>query len=303
MIKNWLRKKTPEFLLNWNRRRKKRIQNKNLAVQAKKGSSFTEEFITAELKKIGIQKGDTLLVHSSLSKIGHLVDGPKTLVDALINTVGAKGHILMPTSPNSSLQLEYIQNNKVFDVLNSKSKTGAITEYFRTLPGVARSLHPTEPVSVFGKNASDFISGHFNALTPYQANSPFAKVAAHNGKILYLGVTLDNAGTSLHTIEDAIVDFKFPVYHHNIFEFQILDKHKNAHTVKTKVHNPKFSALRQCDKLIPHLEKANVLKHVKVGNAKSLLVDAEGLFNTLFELYHKRGITMYTPNGEDLKTD
>ncbi|MFK8044279.1 MAG: AAC(3) family N-acetyltransferase [Crocinitomicaceae bacterium] len=303
MIKNWLRSITPAFLLHWNRRRKKRNLNKVLESQATEGASFTEDILVSELEKIGISKGDTILVHSSLSKIGHLVNGPKTFVNALVTAVGLDGHILMPTSPNSSLQLDYIQNTKAFDVLNSKSKLGAITEYFRTLLGTVRSLHPTEPVSAYGKNAVHFVEGHFNALTPYQANSPFAKVAAAKGKILYVGVTLDNAGTSLHTLEDAIVDFKYPVYHSDIFEMDIIDEHGTTHKVKTKVHNPQFSNLRQCDRLIPHFEQAGVLKQVKIGHAKTLLVDADGFFKTMLDLYHTKGITMYTPNGEDLNID
>ncbi|MFK8038739.1 MAG: AAC(3) family N-acetyltransferase [Crocinitomicaceae bacterium] len=295
-----LRKLTPNSILNWNRKRKKKKINAKLTQQKKSGAIYTKQQIKNDLLSIGLKNGDCILVHSALSKIGYLEEGPKTLVDALIEVVGEEGHILMPTSPNHVYQLNYIRNTPLFDVLNSPSKTGAITEYFRTLTNVKRSLHPTEPVSVLSQKADQFIEGHFKAITPYTSSSPFAKVAEFNGKILYIGVTLDNAGTSLHTLEDAIEDFKYPIYYPEIFSIKVIDSKGESHTVKTKVHDPKYSKLRQCDKLIPHFENAGALKPVKIGLADTLCVDAKLFFNTMVSLYNEKGITMYTPNGGEI---
>ncbi|MFD1552844.1 hypothetical protein DNU06_08225 [Putridiphycobacter roseus] len=298
--KDTLRAITPAYLLSWNRKRKKNKRNKTLQKLAETGQSLTAQTILNDLKRMGIRAGDTLLVHSSLSRIGHLSEGPKTFIDALLSAIGPNGNLLMPTSPNADYQLNYIRNTPFFDVLNSPSKTGKITEYFRALPDSKRSLHPTEPVSAIGPLGDYFIKDHFNQLTPYNKNSPFYKVGEMGGKILYVGVTLDNAGTSLHTLEDAIPDFKYPVYYPEIMEIQVFDELGNAHLVKTKVHDPKYSKLRKCDQLIPHFVAAGVLKQVKIGQANTLLVDAKGFFDTMVKLYNEKGITMYTPNGETL---
>jgi len=204
---------TPNFLLNWNRQRKKSQRNSVLNKQKDGGKMLSKEVIVENLKDIGIVDGDSVLVHSSLSRIGYLEHGPKTLVDALLSVVGEKGNILMPTSPNAVFQLDYIRNTPFFDILNSPSKTGAITEYFRTMNGVKRSLHPTEPVCAFGPKADYFLNEHFGQKTPYNRQSPFYKISESNGKILYIGVTLSMAGTNLHTLEDS-VEFKFPIYYH-----------------------------------------------------------------------------------------
>jgi len=296
-LKDVIRNLTPNFLLQANRKRKKKNRNKTLANQKSKGKTITTQQLIKNLEHIGIQKGDTLLVHSSLSKIGFLENGPKTLIDALLNVIGENGNLLMPTSPNNVYQLNYIQNTPYFDVLNSPSKTGAITEYFRTLKGVKRSLHPTEPVSVFGPLANYFTKDHFNQLTPYTKNSPFYKVTEKQGKILYIGVTLAMAGTSLHTLEDAIEDFKFPVYHPHIFDFKVIDSKGIEHNIKTKVHNPEWSKKRKCDDLISMFEAENALKKVKIGEADTLLCDAKLFFETMVKKYHENGVTMYTPLG------
>ncbi len=296
-LKDVIRNLTPNFLLEWNRQRKKNKRNKFLAQQKLTGKSINKNQLIEQFKAIGIKQGDTLLVHSSLSKIGYLDEGPKTLVDALLEVVGEKGNLLMPTSPNNVFQLNYIQNTPFFDVLNSPSKTGAITEYFRTIPGCKRSLHPTEPVSAFGPLADDITKGHFNQLTPYNKNSPFYKVSQLNGKILYIGVTLNNAGTSLHLLEDAVENFKFPVYHQKIFEIDVIDEKGVKHKVKTKVHNPKQSKKRQCDELLPMFREKGVCKDVKIGQANTLLFDAKKMYDVMLEQYYKNGITMYTPKG------
>ncbi|MBD3635872.1 MAG: AAC(3) family N-acetyltransferase [Crocinitomicaceae bacterium] len=291
-IKDFVRKNTPKFLLDWNRRRKKKKRNSELQQQ----KAITREELVRNLRDIGIVEGDIVLVHSSLSRIGFLEEGPKTLVDALRETVGSDGHILMPTSPNNVYQLDYIQNTPSFDVLNTPSQTGKITEYFRQLPEAVRSLHPTEPVSALGPKAKYFVKDHFGQLTPYNENSPFYKVSKEGGKILYIGVTLSMAGTNLHTLEDA-VDFKFPIYYPEIFDFKVIDEQGQSHIIQTKVHDPAWSKKRKCDELIPMFQEQGALKRVKIGQADTLLVDAKKFLDVMIDQYQKKGVTMYTPKG------
>jgi aminoglycoside 3-N-acetyltransferase len=295
-LKDVVRSLTPGFLLNWNRKRKKNNRNSELADKQQAGKSISTADLVKNLKEIGIKAGDSVLVHSSLSRIGHLVDGPKTFVDALIEALGVEGTILMPTSPNNVFQLNYIRNTPFFDVINSPSKTGAITEYFRKLPKAKRSLHPTEPVSAIGKLADYYTKDHFNQLTPYNEKSPFYRISEQKGKILYVGVTLSMAGTNLHTLEDA-VDFKFPVYYEDTFEIDVIDEKGEKHSVKTKVHNPEFSKKRKCDDLIPMFEAKGVLVKCKLGEAETLAVDAEQFLATMIAEYEQNGVTMYTPKG------
>lgn len=240
------------------------------------------------------------MVHSAMSKIGFLENGPKTFVDALLEVVGESGTICMPSSPVKTLQLLHMQNAPVFDVKNTPSAMGAITEYFRKLPKTHRSLHPTEPVCANGRLAKDFTASHFGAITPYGENSPWKKLMDADGKILYIGVTLDNAGTHLHTLEDA-VDFKYPVYADTIFTAKMVDETGAEKTMKTKVHNPEFSKRRKCDDLIPIFENEKVLEKHTLGRANVLLLDAKKMFTAMVSGYKKSGITMYTPHGEKIK--
>ena len=298
-IRNIIRSIIPQGLLDIYRNRKKEQVRKDLAEKKQSGNIISKEQLISDLKKAGILPGDTLLVHSAMSKIGYLENGPKTLVDALSKTIGRYGNLLMPTSPNASLQIEYAKNNPVFDVLNSPSKLGSVTEYFRKLPNVKRSAHPTEPVAALGPDAEWLTEGHLGESTPYTANSPFARIYNKNGKILYLGVTLDNAGTNLHTLEDA-VDFKYPVYADELFPFTIIDENGKSHEIKTRVHNPEFSKRRRCDELLPMFEKEGAAKKINIGETSAWLFDGKKMFDAMVSAYNEKGITMYTPNGEKI---
>lgn len=280
----------PDFVKQFLQNRNKEKRRKKLAQQAETGG-LTESKIIEQLKEIGIQPGSTLLVHASLSKMGYVEGGAKTVVNALISSVGPNGHLLMPTSSNKSWQLEFIQSDPIFDVRNTPSAMGAITEIFRTSAGVLRSIHPTESVACLGPKAQSFVAGHFGALTPYLPSSPFGQVIENEGLILMIGVTLDNAGTNVHCLEDA-VDFPFPVYHEEIFKARVIDYNGQLHQVETKVHNPVFSKKRYCDYFIPILEENGSLKHFQLGDAPCLLIKAKEMFETLKEQL-EMGYTIY----------
>ncbi|MFN3917242.1 MAG: AAC(3) family N-acetyltransferase [Flavobacteriales bacterium] len=299
-LKDFIRNVTPSFLLAWYRKKKKHEVNKVLNKQKKLGEAITTDQLVADLRNCGICLGDTLLVHSSLSKIGYVEGGAPTVVHALMAALGERGNLLMPSSPNAGMQLDYIKSNPVFDVLNSPSAMGSITEYFRKQPRIRRSLSPTEPICAFGPDASYFTSGHTAEETPYTANSPFYRITEKNGKILYIGVTLINAGTSLHLLEDAVQNFPFPVYCPQLFTAKVIDEEGQNHSWKIKVHNPEMSNRRKCDELIPLFESTGCLTHCKIGKTDALLLDAKGMLDTMLRLYHERGITMYTPQGNKI---
>lgn len=297
-LKNFIRSLIPDKLLNTYRERKKDKRRKSIQEQAEKGEGLTLDELILQLRSCGLKAGDSVLVHSSFSKIGYVEGGTKTFVDGLLAVIGPSGNLLMPSSPNPGYQLDYIRNLKQFDVQNDPSKMGAITEYFRKLPGVLRSESPTEPVCCFGPKAAWFTNGHLGEITPYTSNSPFARLAEANGKILYVGVTLDNAGTSLHVLEDAVADFKYPVYYPEVFHVSVKQTDGTIVPVSVKVHNPEQSAKRKCDGLLPLFEAKEVMTRSKIGNAQTLVFDAAKMLDVMIEEYQENGVTMYTPVGE-----
>lgn len=297
MLKQFVLKYAPGFLLEWAKSLKKKQRKKQLLEQEKNNSGISKQKLIDDFKKIGLKQGDSVLVHSSLSKIGFVIGGPKTVVDALFDVVGETGTLLFPSFPAKGRNKIYLEEIPVFDVINTPSQMGSITEYFRKLPNVFRSFHPTDAVCAKGQLAEYYTNSHFGQLTPYNEFSPFRKLCEKNGKILMLGTTLNGALTNFHTLEDA-VDFKYPVYDDKIFDVKMLDKEGKEHWMKTKVHNPVYSAKRNGDPIKQLFEKEEVLINGTIGEAKSMLIDADKLLKMMIKNYHEKGVTMYTPFGD-----
>lgn len=293
---HFLHRITPEFIIQSARRIKKSWRRKRLASLQEKGSAITQEDLENDLIRIGLRSGDVVLVHSSLSKIGYVENGAATVVRALQKIIGESGTLLMPAFPAPGRNLDYLVAHPAFDELTTPSRMGVITEYFRKLPGTVRSLHPTDSVCANGNDALWFVEGHFNQLTPYNAQSPFRRICERKGKILMLGTTLNGACTNLHTLEDA-VDFQYPVYTDKIIDVIITDRYGKQSTVKTKVHNPEWSAKRNCDALKPLFIAEKVLTEGKIGEADSMLIDASLMLDVMIHNYYTEGVTMYTPYG------
>jgi len=158
--------------------------------------NLVSKAITQDALNLGINKGDTLFVHSSLRSLGGA--SAEDVITGLLNAVGEEGTIVLPA-------LSYMHcnpNNRSFDYYETKSNVGALAEYFRTeVKGVLRSLNPTHSCCALGKNAEFVTSGHILDNTPCGKNSPFHRVMELNGKILFLGCGM-NPNTSMHAIEE-----------------------------------------------------------------------------------------------------
>jgi len=287
----------PPFLFRWYRGFRKRAFHHALEKAAKTQNLRSTEQLIADLEAAGVKRGDHLMVHASLSKIGFLEHGAQTLVDALKKCVGYEGIILMPTSPIASLQFDYVRQNPTFDVMNTPSAMGAVSEYFRKSERVTRSLHPTEAVAAWGENSNDYIKDHAQKETPYHWDSPYGKLIQKKGKILYIGVKLSNAGTHLHTLEDAF-DVGVPVYSDEVFNLKVITEDKAELWVKTKVHNPVYSLKRRCDELFPLFLAHNACFQTKIGSAATWVFDAETMFETMKAAFVNKGVTMYKPQGD-----
>ena len=60
--------------------------------------------ILAALKKIGISEGQTIMVHTSLSSMGFVCGGAQIVIEALLESVGTDGTVMMPTQSWKNLE-------------------------------------------------------------------------------------------------------------------------------------------------------------------------------------------------------
>ena len=160
------------------------------------------------LARLGVRKGDTILVHSSYKSPGRVKDGPDGVIAGLEAAVGKEGTLVMPTL----CQADFFNSYKTWH-LDKPSDVGYLTEYFRKLPGVCRSDHATHSVAARGRNAA-FLTCEHGAYGPHPCpfgeyafadSSPWLKMCALGAKIIFLGTTMA-ANTMKHVVEARYVE-------------------------------------------------------------------------------------------------
>lgn len=174
----------------------------------------TIDRLASDLRSIGVETGQPLLVHSSLASLGWVCGGAPAVVDALQRVVGADGTLVMPTfswritDPADMVAPEVPE--EWYDTIREHLPPyrpavtptigmGAIPECFRTYPGVRRSEHPHYSFAAWGPDA-DFVTENHPLDFPLGEESPLARVYELDGDVLYLGTTHGN-NSSRHLAE------------------------------------------------------------------------------------------------------
>ena len=60
-------------------------------------NDVTKEILITDLRRIGVNKGDIIYVHSSLKSIGWLENGADTLIEAFLVVLGDEGTLTVST--------------------------------------------------------------------------------------------------------------------------------------------------------------------------------------------------------------
>ena len=153
-------------------------------------------------RRLGVESGTTVCVHASLSRLGFVVGGPQALIDALLEVLGPRGTLMMPSFAAPRSALEYLDSGEVFDVRRTPSRSGAVTEAFRTRPEVRRSLHPTNAVAATGPGAEALLATHEKSATPFGPETPYGRLAeSDDGFVLMLETHIHSL---LHHLQERV---------------------------------------------------------------------------------------------------
>lgn len=178
------------------------------------GPLVTRATVTEQLRDLGVQPGETLLVHSSLSRLGWVCGGAVAVVQGLRDAVGPDGTIVVPTQSgdlsdpalwaNPPVPEEWWERIRAtmpaYDPLITPSRgVGVIPETVRTWPGALRSAHPQTSFAAIGSRAAEIVDGHAPDCRLGES-SPLARLEELHARVLLLGVGYDTC-TSFHLAE------------------------------------------------------------------------------------------------------
>jgi len=262
---------------------------------------ITLEQLIEDIAKLGVKKGDTLFVHSSLKSLGYVEGGPRTLIEALYQVVSPSGTIIFPTYylPGGTIYATCQMDDYIFDPRKHGTNIGRLPEAVLKYPGVERSLHPTHSVSAIGENSKFITEAHHLAPSVFGEGSPWARFLELKGKVLGLGVSMGPI-TFYHMLEDRLADdFPLPV---RMAECQLKCRNENNEVIEVpirpldidflprRIDNKGRSDLREY--FWQEFTSKDLLTIAQVGQSTSWAIDGDDFYRHL-ERLNQEGITIY----------
>ena len=232
--------------------------------------------LVSAFTRLGVPRGGLLMVHSSLRSLGHVAGGAPTAVDALLETLGPEGTLVVPTFTYPLAR----DPGFVFDPLRTPSLMGAISDAGRRHPRARRSLHLWHSIAAIGPLAETIVAS--GGASAWDVDSPMCQIRDRNGQYLLLGVPYQNL-TAVH-----------------VCEIEVQVPYRKAVRVETKMRRADGSLVplvsvgcppqpghpgSDFNRLGQRMEDAGLVRVGEVGNAVARLLGGHDLARMARELY------------------
>jgi aminoglycoside 3-N-acetyltransferase len=146
------------------------------------------------MKRGGVCEGDLLLIHSSFSPIKMFFESPMVFLEEVLNYLGPEGTLLIPTFNFTSWT-----GSHYFDILETPSEMGIVTEIARIRKDGRRTKHPIYSFMVFGKLQKEFMA--CDDQEAFGNNSIFALFHKLNGHIMSVALNFNSSFSLQHYVE------------------------------------------------------------------------------------------------------
>jgi aminoglycoside 3-N-acetyltransferase len=162
-------------------------------------SRYTVQSLSEDLIRLGLSKGDTVLVRGAVGKIGKLEQShSESILNSFFNVIGEEGTII-GLSFTDQFFIYALNKDYVFD-RSTPSKAGALANILLAHPEAKRSSHPINSFVAIGKNAESIIAGHDETAHGYL---PMEKLLALKAKMMLFGCVNNSPGfTTVHLAQE-----------------------------------------------------------------------------------------------------
>lgn len=173
--------------------------------------------LAADLRALGLRRGQDLLIHCSLKAVGRVDGGAATMLSAILEVVGPAATLVVPTETtwnslssnafhaeteglDAAGRARHIARMPGFDPASTPSAgMGVLAEHVRTLPTAHRSSHPQTSFAAIGPQARACTAIH-DLDCHLGDRSPIGWLYAADAAILLLGVRY-SVCTAFHLAE------------------------------------------------------------------------------------------------------
>lgn len=252
--------------------------------------TFSEIF-----NKLGVSKGDVILIHNSLLTFGlpmdcKITETPKQIYNQLKKIVGKEGTISVPT-----FNFDFCKGI-IFDRQKTPSKNmGVFSEFVRNISETKRSTHPMQSISTIGKY-SDYIIEN-DTKSAFSTDGSFDRLRKLDGKIMLLGADF-NTSSIIHLIEEK---YNVPYRYWKTFSGNYVDKGiLQNKSYNMFVRSLETNAILKMYKVEEELIKQKKIEEIKVGGGYIKLFKIKDFIN-IAENYIKQNPYFFVSNHKDFE--
>ena len=224
----------------------------------------------ADLRRLGIEAGDTVLVRAGLRELGPLEDRAKVFIEALLEAVGPEGTILGLPFTLAFLRVTR-HRDYVFDPAVTPTYAGGFASALLEWPGAIRSSHPCNSFVAIGRLAQVMLAGHDESAPGFW---PMKALLEHNGKMLSAGCI--SSGPGFVTIHWARQELGHTLQ--NIMRGWWKVFYRKNGEIKLFTVNEINSCSHGFRKFYGHYVEAGKLRAGFVGHAYSALISARDAY-------------------------
>ena len=255
--------------------------------------------LARDFTQLGIEPGDTVMVHASVRAVGPIAGGPDQIPLALKDALTDGGTLVMYAGCPPGYDdvgrghLRPLEERHVIDkqppfdaaTVRAARDHGALVEFFRSYPGSLVNDHVARFV-VWGRHAQYLISKQpWNYA--FGKDSALERFVELDGKILLIGCDHDNV-TFLHYAEHIVdipgkrvVRFEVPVLENGERVWREMEEFDTAAGAHARFPDRFFAQI-----VNRHLSRTRN-RGGRVGHAHCFLTDAKGLLElALVEMQH-----------------
>ena len=241
------------------------------------GRKYDKEDIVEALKNVDAHECETLFIHSDIA-FGSPVVGfkRKDYLKALYNAITALNvrNIIVPTFTYSFC------NHEDYDVRNSRTSMGALSEFIRQQDGRYRTLDPLLSFSV-----PDILKHKFERISNHSLGKGSGFDILHSMdsvKFLFFGAKQGECFTYLHYIEKML---DVPYRYDQKFTGKLIDYDGESRYVTQIIHTHCYGVKipNSYDYFENELLERKLIKKVKLGNSTVSCIDKDVAYRQISE--------------------
>lgn len=181
---------------------------------------YTTDDLRSALRQVGITDGDLVFVHSSLDNLGFIQneridDYPQIITTEVTEHLGEDGGLFVPT-----FNFGFASGDR-FDITETPSQMGVLTEHIRTMETAVRSPHPMQSIAGIGSHAQEVCRR--DTTSAFDLDGTIDALRQKGAKVLLLGAPI-KYNSLVHYVEQ---DMEVPYRYWKEFEGEYVDREGN----------------------------------------------------------------------------